>query len=67
LIYPNEVAFKSIINDFGRSLPENSKEYMLNMATIEVPNAPEKRDKADTSLALARYNATGPSFPFTCS
>ena len=67
LIYPDEVAFKSIINDFGRSLPENSKEYILNMATIEVPYAPEKRDKADTSLALARYNATGPSFPFTCS
>lgn len=67
LIYSNEITFKSILTGYGPSCQEESVEYILNMATIEVPYAPSKRDRSDTSLALARYNATGPSFPFTCS
>ncbi len=39
-----------------------------NLTTIEIPFAPEVEQNANAfALALARYNATGPAYPFTCS
>jgi len=40
---------------------------IVNLTTIEVPNAPTDRETSNVSMALARYNATGPAYPFTCS
>jgi len=40
---------------------------ILNLTTIEVPHSPERKDTGDVTMALARYNATGPAYPFTCS
>jgi ribosomally synthesized peptide (two-chain TOMM family) len=36
-----------------------------NVLSIEIPYSPVGTE--DISLALARYNATGPAYPFTCS
>ena len=39
-----------------------------NITTIEIPFAPSKTsNENEIALALARYNATGPAYPFTCS
>ena len=43
------------------------KNQVLNITTIEIPHAPDRDDTDNISLALARYNATGPAYPFTCS
>ncbi len=60
----NSWAFKETIND------------VINLTTIEIPFAPEVAAKLNNNthyqedniaLALARYNATGPAYPFTCS
>jgi len=40
---------------------------IVNLTTIEIPNAPTDRETSNVSMALARYNATGPAYPFTCS
>lgn len=40
---------------------------IVNLTSIEVPNAPTGHETSNVSMALARYNATGPAYPFTCS
>lgn len=49
-----------------------SKKHVVNLTTIEVPHAPGSKPsnsngQNNIALALARYNATGPAYPFTCS
>jgi ribosomally synthesized peptide (two-chain TOMM family) len=39
--------------------------FIRTTVFIELPYAPS--EKENVSLALARYNATGPVYPFTCS
>ncbi|GAB5522354.1 MAG: hypothetical protein Roseis2KO_02260 [Roseivirga sp.] len=46
---------------------EPNKDEILNLTTIEIPHAPGEGDTNNVALALARYNATGPAYPFTCS
>ncbi len=46
---------------------EPNKDEILNLTTIEIPHAPGQGDTNNVALALARYNATGPAYPFTCS
>lgn len=41
------------------------KKFIRTTVSIEIPYAPVKKD--NVGLALARYNATGPVYPFTCS
>jgi len=43
----------------------NDKNVIRTTVFIEIPYAPTGKENA--SLALARYNATGPAYPFTCS
>ncbi|MDK1286112.1 hypothetical protein [Pseudoalteromonas umbrosa] len=40
---------------------------ILNLTTIEVPHTPDQKDISSVTMALARYNATGPAYPFSCS
>lgn len=42
-------------------------EGVVNLTSIEVPHAPAEKETTNVSMALARYNATGPAYPFTCS
>lgn len=63
LIYPE--SFRELIDNENQlqdyDLP------VLNLTTIEIPHAPDTDNANGFALALARYNATGPAYPFTCS
>ena len=46
---------------------DNSETALIrNMVSLEIPNTPQEK-QANISLALAKYNAIGPAYPFTCS
>ena len=77
LIFPSkEVFFQKVqieVEKDGETAPQDFYGYypmenqVLNLTTIEVPHAPSNNETNNVSLALARYNATGPAYPFTCS
>lgn len=46
--------------------PDNTQ-LIRNWVTLEIPQSPSGGDAAAAPIALARYNAIGPAFPFTCS
>lgn len=49
----------------GQWVWNDAHPFIRTTVFIEIPYAPVKKD--NVSLALARYNATGPVYPFTCS
>lgn len=54
-------------NGDWRGLAKNGRPLIRNSVALEIPEAPTAKDSSNISLALARYNAIGPAYPFTCS
>jgi len=54
-------------NGHWRKRERDNKQLIRNQIALEIPIAPRKESTPNISMALARYNAIGPAFPFTCS
>ena len=70
LVVPNSEVFFEKQYRNGREIGATfnpDQGHVLNLTTIEIPHSPGVQDTNNVSLALARYNATGPAYPFTCS
>ncbi|MES2673633.1 MAG: BMA_0021/BMA_0022 family TOMM bacteriocin [Pseudomonadota bacterium] len=54
------------VSNDGVNWKWNDANIIRNIVYIEIPYAPDAKNQS-VSLALAKYNATGPAYPFTCS